>query len=140
MEPEILPTPALNGGTERAPFVYGVNVELYNSQKSLEKGVEITSGNREKQISVNASDSDVSNTTSLPTPVLNIPFVAKNSTIINNPIVANDDGLIEKEWVNKAKAIISNTRNDPYMREEKVNELQVDYLKKRYGEGLDTIK
>jgi Txe/YoeB family toxin of Txe-Axe toxin-antitoxin module len=72
--------------------------------------------------------------------VLNIPIVADGTTISNNPIAANDDGLIEKEWVNKAKAIISNTRNDPYMREEKVNELQVDYLKKRYGEGLNVIK
>jgi hypothetical protein len=140
MEPEILPKPVSSVDAERKPFVFDANAELNNGPTNYEKAVEKTSGNSEKQPNTSADNSDVSITTLLPTPVLNIPIVADGTTISNNPIAANDDGLIEKEWVNKAKAIISNTRNDPYMREEKVNELQVDYLKKRYGEGLNVIK
>ena len=49
------------------------------------------------------------------------------------PLVAADEDLIEKEWVDKAKQIIEQTRDDPHARTQKVNELQRDYLQKRYG-------
>lgn len=49
------------------------------------------------------------------------------------PLVAADEDLIEKEWVDKAKEIIEHTKGDPYTRTQKVNELQRDYLQKRYG-------
>lgn len=52
------------------------------------------------------------------------------------PAIANDDDLIEKEWVDQAKAIIAQTKDDPYQREKKVSLLQADYLKKRYGRTL----
>ena len=54
------------------------------------------------------------------------------------PALANDDDLIEKEWVDKAKKIIAETQNDPYRREKEVNKLQIDYLRKRYGKELGT--
>jgi hypothetical protein len=54
------------------------------------------------------------------------------STVIS-PLVAADEDLIEKEWVDKAKEIIEQTKDDPYTRTAKVNELQRDYLQKRYG-------
>jgi len=49
------------------------------------------------------------------------------------PLVAADEDLIEKEWVDKAKEIIEQTKDDPHTRTKKVNELQRDYLQKRYG-------
>lgn len=52
------------------------------------------------------------------------------------PAVAGDDDLIEKEWVDKAKQIINQTRDDPAEREKQVGRLQADYLKKRYGKEL----
>ena len=66
-----------------------------------------------------ASDDDV------PTPVVD-----------DLPIVASDDDLIEKEWVDKAKKIIMQTKDDPYRREQEVSRLQADYLRKRYGREL----
>jgi hypothetical protein len=51
----------------------------------------------------------------------------------DNPATAGDDDLIEKEWVDKAKQIISDTKDDPYAQEKAVSKLQADYLKKRYG-------
>lgn len=54
------------------------------------------------------------------------------------PTIANDDDLIEKEWVDKAKKIIADTQNDPYRREKEINRLQIDYLRKRYGKELGT--
>lgn len=52
------------------------------------------------------------------------------------PLVAADEDLIEKEWVDKAKEIIEQTKDDPYARTAKVNDLQRDYLKKRYGKTI----
>ncbi|MBH1956664.1 hypothetical protein I8H84_03735 [Candidatus Saccharibacteria bacterium] len=54
----------------------------------------------------------------------------------DNPVLAADDDLIEKEWVDKAKQIIATTHDDPYKREQEVNKLQADYLFKRYGKEL----
>lgn len=57
-------------------------------------------------------------------------------TSVNAPLVAADDDLIEKEWVDKAKEIIKQTGNDPHARTEQVGELQRSYLQKRYGKDL----
>lgn len=54
----------------------------------------------------------------------------------DSPAVAADDDLIEKEWVDKAKKIIAETRDDPHKREKEVGRLQADYLRKRYGKEL----
>lgn len=52
------------------------------------------------------------------------------------PSLAADDDLIEKEWVDKLKKIISLTRDDPYERARVIAQLQADYLKKRYNKTL----
>lgn len=76
----------------------------------------------------------------LPTPVVIPATPADGSStkvgVDDNPSVAADEDLIEKEWVDKAKKIITETRDDPYKREQEVGKLQADYLKKRYGKEL----
>ncbi len=54
-----------------------------------------------------------------------------------NPSMAEDVDLIEKEWVEKAKKVIAETKHDPYMQEQEVSKLQADYLKKRYGKTVN---
>ena len=68
-------------------------------------------------------------------PVVPAPPVNDNpvSAPVGSPMVAADEDLIEKEWVDKAKEIIEQTKDDPHARTQKVNELQRDYLQKRYG-------
>jgi len=74
---------------------------------------------------------------SLPTPVISPQTDDAQAPLLNDsPAVAADDDLIEKEWVDKAKQIISSTRDDPARREKEVGRLQADYLKKRYGKEL----
>lgn len=64
--------------------------------------------------------------------------VADDTTSITvvSPTIANDDDLIEKEWVDRAKKVLAETKDDPYRREQEVNRLQADYLLKRYGRDL----
>jgi hypothetical protein len=73
----------------------------------------------------------------LPPPPVALPTVV--APVVDDsagPVLASDDDLIEKEWVDKAKKIIVETQNDPYRREQEVSKLQVDYLRKRYGKEL----
>lgn len=52
------------------------------------------------------------------------------------PLIADDVDVIEKEWVDHANKIIEATNQDPFVEEEAIEELQVDYLKKRYGKEV----
>lgn len=52
------------------------------------------------------------------------------------PLIASDDDLIEKEWVDKLKRIIALTKDDPYERNRVIAQFQADYLKKRYNKTL----
>ncbi len=77
----------------------------------------------------------------LPQPVT--PAVDDSSVVVSQvtvlgdiPDVAADDNLIEKEWVDKAKHIITETADDPHAREQAVSQLQKEYLRRRYGKEL----
>lgn len=62
------------------------------------------------------------------------------STDSDSPAIADDVDVIEKEWVDKAKKIVSATRDDPYSQEKQVSKLQADYLMKRYGKQIKTVE
>jgi hypothetical protein len=59
---------------------------------------------------------------------------------IDVPEVANDIDLIEKEWVQKAKAIVQSTQGDPYLQNKQINRMKVEYIKKRYNKDIVTGK
>jgi hypothetical protein len=51
-----------------------------------------------------------------------------------------DDDLIEKEWVNKAKAIVERTRDDPYKQSEELTLVKADYMQKHYNKIIKQNK
>lgn len=65
--------------------------------------------------------------------------VTQQSTTDNTPLSAADDEVIEKEWVEKAKDIVNQTKSDPYAQEKEVSKLQADYIKKRYGKEIKLV-
>jgi hypothetical protein len=65
-----------------------------------------------------------------------VPVLSSDAATDDTPVIAADEDLIEKEWVDKAKKIVTETKDDPYQREQQVTRLQVDYLRKRYGKEL----
>lgn len=71
-----------------------------------------------------------------PLPVVPVPVTPVSDDTTVGPTIAADDDLIEKEWVDKAKKIITETKDDPFRREQEVSRLQADYLRKRYGKDL----
>lgn len=60
----------------------------------------------------------------------------KQITVVDSPASAEDNDLIEQEWVSKAKAIVDHTRNDPYLQNKQINEFKADYIKKRYNKEI----
>jgi hypothetical protein len=56
------------------------------------------------------------------------------------PDLANDVDVIEPEWVDKAEQVVRAHAGDPYQEEEAIEDLQQDYLKKRYGYSVGDPK
>ena len=133
MKPET-PTPQLS--PEQAPAKYLPSVELTPGLTSPESGLNSGPERNEQKADMTAIMADVNLTTILPAPVIDKFSVADNTTLGISPLTANDDDLIEKEWVDKAKKIVTDTQNDPHQREKEVSRLQVDYIKKRFGREL----
>lgn len=133
MKPE---TSLPNFAPEQKPIQYGPNIEKTPDFSGPDLGVEKGAEHYEQKAEMGAIMSDVGLTSVLPAPVVGNKTVADVTTIGDTPMVANDDDLIEKEWVDKAKKIVAETQGDPYQREEAIDKLQVDYLKKRYGREL----
>ena len=72
-----------------------------------------------------------------PAPVAADPTQATPAVpAVSTPAIANDQDKIEKEWVEAAEQVIKETAGDPHLEEEAVENLQVDYLKKRYGKEV----
>lgn len=142
MEPEIS-KPNINQEVNHVN--YENNVELLPVENKIESGVDggAEAFEQASELAAAAADSAVSGQLpTLPTPVMPALGDATKSTVSDigdSPVAANDDDLIEKEWVDKAKKIISETQADPYKREEAVFKLQRDYQKKRYGRELGDV-
>lgn len=96
---------------------------------------------REQKTGHGAGENQVQQTvtpiTTAPIPQMPDPIVQAAPQIADDtPSVAADDDVIEKEWVEKAKKVIAETRHDPFLQEQAVSRLQADYLQKRYGKSV----
>jgi hypothetical protein len=138
MEPK-LPTSHL--GPEHLPGAYNQGIEHAPVIPSPESGFDAVDVGAERQAEL--EQRAVGAAAAVVVPVLpQVPVPVSVQAITNEdvaataPLIANDDDLIEKEWVDKAKKIIAETKDDPYRREQEVGKLQADYLRKRYGKEL----
>jgi hypothetical protein len=62
--------------------------------------------------------------TTTATPVLTTPSTAANSS------------LIEKEWLEKVKQVISHTADDPHAQQKEISQVMADYVLKRTGRRI----
>ncbi len=124
-------------GPEQFPKAPDYNGETVRSLPSVETGIERGAERREQAAEAGARASDAAAPAypvAVPQQPIAIPQVDPSQVSSSStPLVAADEDLIEKEWVDKAKEIIQHTKDDPHARTQRVNELQRDYLQKRYG-------
>jgi len=136
MEPKL---PAPNFQPEQPPVAYGHTEQIPTAAP------EVAAEKNSEQLERHAEMTQGGATPVLPPPVVGAvpqppqPATPAAPTSVNDtPLVAADEDLIEKEWVDKAKKIVEETKDDPYRREQEVGKLQADYLRKRYGKELGT--
>ncbi|PJE65447.1 hypothetical protein COU91_01570 [Candidatus Saccharibacteria bacterium CG10_big_fil_rev_8_21_14_0_10_47_8] len=49
---------------------------------------------------------------------------------------AEESDLIEKEWVQRAKHIVSSTQDDPYKQKSEISKAKADYIQKRFNKTI----
>jgi hypothetical protein len=59
---------------------------------------------------------------------------------VTDDLTANDTDLIEKAWVTKAKALVEQTKNDPYEQTNEIKKIREDYQSKRFKTNLKLDK
>jgi hypothetical protein len=70
------------------------------------------------------------------------PITSTSSTQTDDAIdvskVTKDSDRIEKEWIDKAKAIAGNNRDDPYSQKNAMSQVKADYIRKRFNKTVKT--
>jgi hypothetical protein len=72
------------------------------------------------------------------TPVINVPVQDDTAAHAAADHSAQDTERIEPVWVDKAKAIISQTRDDPYMQKTEMSRVKAEYIQKRFNKQIKT--
>lgn len=139
-----LPTPqgeasiAPQAGAERPVVTFGG--ERAPAPRSVEVGTTERPSSQEVKTAAGGGYDAAAPQQVVANPTTNSSAQATSSTSIPSlddvPVVAADEDLIEKQWVDSAKRIIKETRTDPYRQGEAISRLQADYLQKRYGKTL----
>jgi len=111
--------------------VYGVNDNLGISDQTRTT----TSNSSQFQVNTNNDKTIIPSTISSATKVQN-----DDHQDIGPLQIADDKDLIEQEWVDKAKAIIEKTKEDPHLQNQELSEVKADYIKKRYNKDIDVAK
>lgn len=94
------------------------------------------------------------NKESLPTPVQVLPSVSSVQFSQSDPaattpatttntsgtddvhLIADDNDVIEKEWVDRAKKIVAATSADPFIESREISKLKASYMKKRFNKDI----
>ena len=54
--------------------------------------------------------------------------------------VSDDSDKVEKEWVDKARKIVEQTKHDPHRQSEELTVMKADYMKQRYNKIVKVEK
>lgn len=51
---------------------------------------------------------------------------------------AHDSNRIEKQWIDRAKKVISQTRDDPHTQKSQMSKVKAEYIQKRFNKTIPT--
>ena len=72
-------------------------------------------------------------------PVIAVPPQDLAAPVIADPKTTAQDGdRIEKEWVDKAKAVIAHNQDDPYRQKDQMSRIKAEYIQKRFNKTIKT--
>ena len=110
----------INNPHEVGNFGFEQNINIIDSDKARAEAMQAFSNQDSQQLISQAI---------LPT----VQESSANNPVAVVPATARDIDLMEDEWVKDLKKMIVETKGDPYTREVRFKEMQIDYLKKRYN-------
>ena len=110
----------INNPHEVGNFGFEQNINRIDSDKARAEAMQAFSNQDSQQLISQAI---------LPT----VQELSANNPVAVVPATARDIDLMEDEWVKDLKKMIVETKGDPYAREVRFKEMQIDYLKKRYN-------
>jgi len=129
---EKLSTPNLAGAVDQAPGIRPEDLQAGSAgveglpQPGSGPSAQVQATQTASPLKLSADDvaAAISSTAKDPT---------SNASAIPAPNLAGDVDVIEPEWVNKAESVVKEHSGDPYGEENAIEDLQQDYLKKRYN-------
>lgn len=66
------------------------------------------------------------------------PSTDQPDDIVTASPAAADNDRIEKEWVNRAKTIIAQTKDDPHEQKKEISKVKAEYIRQRFGKNVPT--
>ena|SRR5256885_7116719 len=137
MDPHVDSTPGL-GLPQPAPEQGGAAVSPYQETYRTPEAASVVA---EKAPAVPATAPPLPPMTQSPAPVGPQPVVgmppAGALPVAASSVPADDDSdALDAEWVNKAKAIVEQTKADPYAESKELGKAKADYLRIRYNKQI----
>lgn len=118
------------------------SVSVENTQNSLQPQESVNSSPEQAR----TAEQSAGRVDTLPPPLTPLPVVDQSQDVTQPittnqpsttaPVTASDGDLIEKEWIDKVKQIISSTSEDPHAQQREVSKLMADYVLKRTGRKI----
>ena len=107
-------------------------------QESEGKNTDLPEATKNPPLSTSSNSTTQQNNAKTPVISTSKPSnVALSTSNNDNPAVADDNDLIEKEWVAKAKQIIEDNREDPHRQSNEITTFKSDYMRKRYNKVVN---
>ncbi|MBX4199401.1 hypothetical protein KW789_00695 [Candidatus Saccharibacteria bacterium] len=110
------------------------------SDQSVEKNI-VSSPENSPQAQTVAAAGQAANSFALPSQAVSTGVIADDKPLPSQGAPAanaQDADRIEKEWVDKAKAVIAKTRDDPYEQKIEMSKVKAEYISKRFNKTLRT--
>jgi hypothetical protein len=127
-----------NSGEKNLPG-FGFEELPEGSERRLEKAMEKPGPVQE------GADPKSVKTPSMPTPTMPVPTPSTTTgtskgkkAAHTSDLPAHDVDLIEKQWVERAKTIVNQTQDDPYVQKKEISKAGADYIKKRFNKTIPT--
>jgi hypothetical protein len=56
------------------------------------------------------------------------------------PATDDNTDALDEEWINKAKAIVEQTKHDPHLESQELGRVKADYLRIRYNRHIKVVE
>jgi hypothetical protein len=69
-----------------------------------------------------------------------VPLPQMSQAALSAPAPDESSDSLDEEWVNKAKAIVEKTKNDPYTESQELGKMKAEFLRIRYNKQVKTAE